>query len=290
MSMIDVTVVIPTFNRLALLKEALASVYQQTISPVEIIVVDDGSTDETFDWLQTQKNLTVLRQVNRGPAAARNFGVQHAKSTWIAFLDSDDYWLSQKLERQGDFITKNAEVKILQTEEIWYRNGVRVNAKNRHAKPSGPAFLACLPLCVVSPSAVMMKRSFFWEVGGFDESFPACEDYELWLRVSLKSPIFTLREPLIVKRGGHSDQLSKKFWGMDRFRVRALEKTLLSQDLAREDKASLLKELFHKLGILAKGFEKRFSEQGNPYLEKILWLKKTQSNDSTGVAPTNYAQ
>lgn len=283
----DVSVIIPTYNRLEFLQGALDSVWSQSLPAREIIVVDDGSTDGTWEYLKTCSSLTALKQDNQGPAAARNLGARQAGSTWLAFLDSDDTWRPEKLARQVEFLHKHPEAELCQTEEVWIRKGVRVNPKLRHAKPNGEAFLACLPLCVVSPSAVVVHREFFWEVGGFDESFPACEDYELWLRMALRTPIYTLPEALTVKRGGHADQLSKKFWGMDRFRVKALEKTLKHESLSPQEREALIAELRKKLEILSAGHQKRHAPDKDPYREKILWLQQTHTNAPTVEPLTN---
>lgn len=268
----DVSVVIPSFNRLEMLREAVESVLEQTLPPRQLIVVDDGSTDGTWDWLSSQKGLIPLKQERRGPAAARNLGAQIAETAYLAFLDSDDLWLPQKIEFQIEFMEENSDHSFCQTEEIWLRDGVRVNPMKKHAKPSGQVFEACLARCLISPSAVMFRRDFFEELGGFDESFEVCEDYELWLRASLASPFQTLEQALIVKRGGHADQLSHANWGMDRFRVRALEKTLASASLSPAQSEALKAELQAKLKILSEGFAKRYPAEHNPYQERLQCL------------------
>ncbi len=162
----------------------------------------------------------------KASSAARNTGVSRSSGRYLALLDSDDLWLPGKLARQTAFMIGRPDVEICQTEEIWIRNGVRVNPKAAHRKPSGDVFLRSLDLCLVSPSAVMMTRELFERAGGFDESFPVCEDYDLWLRIAAERPIPLIPEALVVKRGGHADQLSRSTWGMDRYRVRALQKLL----------------------------------------------------------------
>lgn len=262
-----ISVVIPTYNRLSFLKEAVASILNQTLAPKEIIIIDDGSTDGTWAWLKAipSEVVRIFLQDNRGPAAARNFGVAHATGRWVAFLDSDDLWRENKLEVQMAFFQSHPDYKICQTEEIWIRNGVRVNPRLIHRKHSGHIFEQCLPLCIISPSAVAIEREFFLGLGGFDEDYPVCEDYELWLRASLQSPVMTLPQALTVKRGGHPDQLSKKHWGMDRFRVQAMEKILRAGNLDQEKREVVLQELEKKLTILAKGFSKRHPGERNPY-------------------------
>jgi glycosyltransferase involved in cell wall biosynthesis len=269
-----ISVVIPTYNRFPFLKEAITSVLNQTLPPKEIIVVDDGSTDGTKEWMKGRGEVKYYPQENRGPAAARNFGVTQATGSWISFLDSDDLWKERKLETQWDYLQSHPECKICQTEEIWIRKGVRVNPRPVHRKYSGFIFEKCLPLCIISPSSVLMERKLFLELGGFDENYPVCEDYELWLRAALKSPVETLSQPLTVKRGGHSDQLSKKYWGMDRFRVQAMEKILGEGKLNPEQEKRVLEELGKKLTVLALGFSKRYPGKINLYWERWRELQE----------------
>lgn len=283
MQALDVSVIIPTFNRLSLLPSALESVFLQDPAPREIIVVDDGSEDGTSEWLRdiARDGLLAVRQERAGPGPARNRGARLAGGKYLAFLDSDDRWLPGKLAAQVRFLKENPEYRVCQTEEIWIRDGKRVNAGRRHAKPSGWIFEECLKLCLISPSAVMIERDFFWDLGGFDPAFEVCEDYELWLRAALAGPVKTLPEALTVKTGGHADQLSKKHWGMDRFRAAALEKILTTCSLTAGQKTALLSELKGKLGILAAGFEKRNPGRDNPYRNQWLQLEK-----QTNVVPT----
>jgi len=133
-----VSVIIPTFNRAWILEEAVDSVLSQEFQDFELIVVDDGSTDNTWDILNGyQENVILVRQENKGVSAARNRGIGLASGELIAFLDSDDLWLPKKLSAQVEFFNSNPDALICQTEEIWIRNGVRVNPKKKHKKPSG---------------------------------------------------------------------------------------------------------------------------------------------------------
>jgi glycosyltransferase involved in cell wall biosynthesis len=243
-----------------MLREALESVRAQTCNDFELIVVDDDSSDETATQLRHMGGaIRLITQPHRGVAAARNRGVSAAQGRYLAFLDSDDLWLPNKLAVQLAFMNERPEVAICQTEEIWIRRGARVNPKARHRKPSGDIFKRSLELCLVSPSAVMMRRNLFIEVGGFDESLPVCEDYDLWLRIAVNHPVPLLPQALVIKRGGHVDQLSHSVWGMDRFRVLALWK-LLRSGLGEERRQWALAALAHKVGVLAKGARKRQRE------------------------------
>lgn len=253
-----VSVVIPTFNRRATVPSAVESALRQPEAE-EVIVVDDGSTDGTAPILQKRfgNRLRVLSTAHRGVSAARNHGVEQAHGEWIAFLDSDDLWLPGKLYAQLKFCAQHPETRICHTGEIWVRDGVRVNPCLHHAKPSGDIFVASLRRCLVSPSAVMLRRDLFERQGGFDESLPACEDYDLWLRIARTLPVGLIDEPLVVKYGGHSDQLSRRYWGMDRFRVAALIRLLAAGDLSAAQHTAVVSVVLEKCAVLAKGAAKR---------------------------------
>jgi glycosyltransferase involved in cell wall biosynthesis len=236
----------------------LASVMSQTRPPDEIVVVDDGSTDGTPDWVPVEfPTVNYIRQEQAGVSAARNRGVTECKSEWIAFLDSDDEWQPKKLERQSEAMVANPEYHLCHTNEVWIRDGRRVNEGKRHAKSGGWIFQHCLPLCVISPSAAAVRRSLLQELGGFDETLAVCEDYDLWLRICARHPVLFLEEPLTVKHGGHADQLSHRYWGMDRFRIRAIDKILAECVLSPDDRAAAVGVLLDKIGVYLQGARKR---------------------------------
>jgi len=262
-----VSVIIPTFNRGWVIREAIDSVLQQDYPAFELIVVDDGSTDDTQTILVECDRVTVLQQSNRGVSAARNRGVDHARGRFVAFLDSDDLWLPEKLSVQTRFFRQNPDALICQTQEIWIRNGRRVNAGKRHQKPSGFFFERSLELCLVSPSAVMMERDFLIRQGGFDERLPACEDYDLWLRIGLKHPIRLVDQSLVVKRGGHPDQLSANA-GLDKFRIASIQKLLDGGVLSLDQEEAAVRVLKEKCRVYAGGCRKRErSDEAAHYLK-----------------------
>lgn len=263
-----VSVIIPTYNRESTLGRAIDSVLNQTYRNFEVIVVDDGSTDNTSRVVEKYKNrIRYYSKLHGGVSAARNLGLEKSEGTWVSFLDSDDYWLPKKLEKQMEYLQKNPDIMIVQTDEYWIRNGKLVNPMKKHKKYSGWIFEQCLPLCIVSPSAVLIHQKVFNDVGVFDESFPVCEDYDLWLRVSLKYEIALIPEKLVVKTGGHSDQLSRKYWGLDRYRVRALEK-IINEDLSLLQRRLVLEEIIKKLTILTEG-RKKHTGLPNIYQNKL---------------------
>ena len=252
-----VSVIIPTYNRGWIIKEAIDSVLAQDFIDFELIVVDDGSTDNTSEILDSYSDdITVLQQNNKGVSAARNRGLSKASGRFIAFLDSDDLWLPKKLSRQVEYFNFNPDAMICQTEEIWIRNNMRVNPKKRHKKPWGMIFERSLALCLISPSAVMIRRSLFDKIGVFDETLPVCEDYDLWLRISCRYPVFLIDTPLIIKRGGHADQLSA-LSGLDKFRIKSIKKIIESNLLSKTQYKAAVKILQEKCTIYASGCHKR---------------------------------
>ena len=265
-----VSVIIPTYHRLPMLKEAVDSVLAQDFEDIELIVVDDASTDGTGEEMKRYGGRVRLLQhsKNRGVSATRNTGILHARGKYIAFLDSDDLWVKGKLKIQVAFLDDNPQYPLCYTDEIWIRKGKRVNPMLKHAKYSGWIFEKCLPLCTLSPSSAVMRKTLFSKVGLFDEALPVCEDYDFWLRVSVRFPIFFINRKLIIKRGGHPDQLSQRSWGNDRYRVIALEKLLSERFVTPEEKGMALEEMKRKCQILSKGFFKRGNElEGRRYQE-----------------------
>jgi glycosyltransferase involved in cell wall biosynthesis len=264
-----VTVIIPTYNRGWIIQEAIESVLAQDFNDYELIVVDDGSEDNTLEILGAYgKAIVILHQSNRGVSAARNRGIDESKGRLIAFLDSDDLWLPKKLSTQVKFFKKNADALINQTQEIWIRNGLRVNPKKRHHKFSGMIFERSLELCLVSPSAVMIEKRLFDTVGVFDEQLPACEDYDLWLRISCRYPVHLTDSPLVIKRGGHDDQLSKAA-GLDKYRIQSLVKIIESNLLLPQQYQAAVTTLKEKCAVYAGGCRRRGREKEANYFSRL---------------------
>lgn len=252
----NISVVIPTFNRAHTLPRAIESVLVQTHRASEIIIVDDGSTDGTNELLRQWPEIKVLQQSNQGVSAARNSGINAARGEWLAFLDSDDEWLPEKLHLQSALIEQHPSFNICHGNELWVRNGQPLKQLKKHHKQGGYIFEKCLPLCVISPSAAVIKRSIFDELGLFDTSLPACEDYDMWLRICAIHPVLYVEHPILRKYGGHDDQLSHKYWGMDRFRIVALDKALKSNSLSDSQALNARTMLRKKALIYAKGARK----------------------------------
>lgn len=260
----SISVIIPVYNRPFELRRAVDSVLQQTIDVDDIIIIDDGSSDETNNvikiLLQQHSNIKCITQTNQGVSAARNQGIKQSNSDWIAFLDSDDEWLPNKVDVFLTHLQQHPECQLFHSDEIWIRNGVRVNAMKKHKKRGGMIFKHCLPLCVISPSASILHKSLFTKVGLFDEDLPACEDYDLWLRICHDTPVCFSEEALIKKYGGHDDQLSAKYWGMDRFRIKAIHRLLQNVTLNDQQQLDAVAMLCKKTKILLKGAIKHHNE------------------------------
>jgi len=280
---VNISVIIPSFNRSERLEKAINSVLQQSHECMELIVVDDGSTDGTAQLVEqisnTDPRVRYFYQDNQGVSAARNFGLSKVKGDWIAFLDSDDEWLPEKLSQQVQLL-KQSDLLICHTEEIWMRNGVRVNQMKKHQKQGGDVFEKSLAMCAMSPSSIMIHKSVFDDVGVFDESFIVCEDYDLWLRIAAKYEVAYVEEPMIIKYGGHEDQLSSRYFGMDQYRIRAIEKLLtdMPNTLPQEKRQLALDTLVKKLSILEKGARKHENVELIAFCEQIKENEDLLSN------------
>ncbi|MFC2169642.1 glycosyltransferase family 2 protein [Acidobacteriota bacterium] len=272
-----ISVLIPSYNRSFFLKEAIQSVLNQDYfknhsfsDSCELIVIDDGSTDNTRDVVKSFGSSVKYHYENhKGVSAVRNIGLEVSTGDYVAYLDSDDLWKKDKLSVQMNFMEAFPDAMVCYTEETWIRRGVFVNPKKKHRKYSRWIFDKVLPLCLLSLSSALFRKGVFEVIGNFDESLPACEDYDLGIRLAHKYPVHLIPKPLIIKRGGHPDQLSQSFWGMDRFRVNALQKALLL-DLTPHQEALVKQEITKKCLILANGFKKRQKEhEARKYLELL---------------------
>lgn len=264
-----VSVIIPTYNRRRMLFDAVGSVLAQRDAALELIIVDDGSTDGTWEDLHRGELADVIaaapcncrvvieRTAHRGPAAARNRGAAIAQCEYLAFLDSDDLWAPHKLVRQFAYMRVHPQFPLAQTQECWIRNGRRVNPGLRHIKCAGDIFAPSLRTCLVSPSAVMMRRDLFEEMGGFDEELPACEDYDLWLRILCRHQAGLLDQALVTRRAGHPDQLSATVPALDRYRIRTLLKLLANCELTTARRIAVAEVLAERCAIYAKGLLRR---------------------------------
>lgn len=275
--MMTVAVVIPVFNRAELLPRAVESVLAQTFRPTELVVVDDGSNERYgatrekleaagFRWLELSRN--------QGVAAARNAGAALTSSEWIAFLDSDDEWHSEKLARQLAWHEANPEVRISQTRENWVRSGVPVNKPDHWEPVESDMAGASRRRCMIGPSCVMMRRDLWSEVGGFDPRYRVCEDFELWLRITALNRVGLVDgEALVTKYGGHRDQLSTTTPALDRYRIVALLEMLGRGGMKEDDRIDIIAVIGEKANIVAKGAEKRGEVVRADFYRRLADLK-----------------
>jgi glycosyltransferase involved in cell wall biosynthesis len=272
-----ISIIIPTYNRAQNVEEAIQSVLEQDYfhpnredGTYELLIIDNGSTDETKRIIESFGSRVKYHFLGeRGVSRARNFGLSLARGKFIAFLDSDDLWKEDKIRIQMSVMNNLPQTMICYTEEIWIRNGVFVNPRKKHKKYSGWIFNKVLPLCLLSLSSALFRKEVFDEVGSFDEDLPACEDYDLGIRLAHRYPFHLITKPLIVKRGGHPDQLSQKYWGMDRFRIKSLEKAL-GLNLSPQQEELVRREIVTKCQILISGFRKRSNLEEAERYKKIL--------------------
>jgi glycosyltransferase involved in cell wall biosynthesis len=263
-----ISIIITTYNRRPFLKAAVLSVLVQDYKDNEIIVVDDGSTDDSLKELEGLPVQYIWKE-NGGISSARNKGVEVARGDYIAFLDVDDLWRKKKLSTQMAMM-RDEGYEISYTDETWIRNGRHLNQKSIHKKYSGFIFEKCLPLCIISPSSVLMKRSVFDAAGLFNENMVVCEDYDMWLRVTARYPVLFVEKPLIIKQGGHEDQLSKQYPAMDRFRIESIARILESGVLNETMRSSAIRELEKKCRIYIPGAVKRGKTEEAEYYSALI--------------------
>lgn len=265
-----VSVILPTYNRAWSLCRAIDSVLNQSYSPLELIIVDDGSTDETKKVLEKYKGVKLFFQANSGVSTARNHGLGQASGQLISFIDSDDEWEVDKIKKQVEYLEHNKDYCWVHSNEKWIRNGKFVNQMKKHTKAGGDQFLRSLELCIISPSSVLMKKVIVDEFKGFREDFPVCEDYDLWLKLTSKYKIGFIDEPLVIKYGGHEDQLSTQYFAMDYYRVNSILWCLNNLDLSPEHKEFAIRAFKDKCEVLIKGYTKHNNREKLKEIKKLL--------------------
>ncbi|MCK5735716.1 MAG: glycosyltransferase family 2 protein [Spirochaetaceae bacterium] len=279
-----ISVIIPTFNREGFILRALDSILTQTFRDFDIWIIDDGGSDNTEKLIEeraaeiTEIKIHYIHTPNRGVAAARNYGIQHSAGDWIALLDSDDEWVPEKLEKQLSCVNENPELSLFHTEELWIRNGIRVNPPKSYQKYSGDVFEKSLPVCMIGPSTSLFRRELYDAIGGFDEDYPVCEDYDFWIRATSRYEAGLVDKPLTIKYGGHSDQLSTTYVAMDYWRIRSMCRVLGTQELSLNRRRAVLDEIHRKGNILLNGYRKHGKEK--QYTEVLSLIKSVDNNFS----------
>jgi glycosyltransferase involved in cell wall biosynthesis len=198
-----VSVIIPTYHRAFIVRQSIDSVLQQTYRDYEIIVVDDGSTDDTREVLKSYGDkIRYDYKANGGISSARNRGLEIAGGDYVAFLDSDDFWKPEKLQKQMTFFEANPEYGMVATRCLTNtvdRNftTVSINKRRRYGK-SGWVYKDLFYRNFIRTSSVVVRRECFDQLGVFDESLPRCEEIDMWLRIAKKYPIGFINDILTV--------------------------------------------------------------------------------------------
>jgi len=254
-----VSIVMPTFDRMEFLPATVESVLLQTMPDWELIIADDGSAPQTLAYLEnlTRDHRVRLLRLRRSgnPSVARNAGIAVARAALLAFLDSDDLWTSNKLERQIDVLGVNPQCGWCYTafEMIDAQGAVLPSERNRPWTPhSGRIFSQTLrTVASIRPSSVLARASLVREAGAFDEAIDCSEDYDLWMRLALRSPVCVVDEPLICVRR-HSSNPKRRAGGPHLARDYSLRK-LAGQLAGRERKLVVEERSRNALG-LARAF------------------------------------
>jgi len=212
-------------------------------------------------------------------------GIQKARSPYLAFLDSDDVWVPEKLEIQINQMKAHSEFFLSHTEELWYKGSRRIKPLKIHRKKHGDIFQWSLKLCSISMSTVILKKELVKDIGLFDEKLEVCEDYDYWLRVTAQYPVLLIDKPLTIKQGGHFDQQSQKYFGLDKFRIYAIKKLINSNKLNKEQRELAMKELKKKCRIYGQGCLKYHKKEEGKYYLNL-------ANGANGVRPpiSNWAR
>lgn len=199
-----ISVVIPAFNLAGIVGATLHTVLAQTVLPHEVIVVDDGSSDGTVEEIEAAASqfpvglVRILSGAHRGPGAARNLGMAAATGNWIAFLDGDDLWDATKIEKLGHFITDHPTITIIAHDEYERDPAGRTIYKPLHQRfdEARPLLQQLYRANFLSTSCVAVRRDHIESIGGMDETLPAAQDYDFWLKVARKGSLRFLPEPL----------------------------------------------------------------------------------------------
>jgi glycosyltransferase involved in cell wall biosynthesis len=294
--MARVSVIVPTHNRRESVTEALDSIMAQTFREFEIVVTDDGSTDGTpsliFETLGAEQEvIEYLNQlgpaslkpfshkfssrgvpiqyhygISRGLSTARNRGIRMARGDYVAFLEADDLWEPTHLEALVAFLSDNPAAHVCRAAERTVRDG-RARTSRKPVASSGWIFEAALEASPMSPSAVMVRRPCFAECGAFDENLPACDEYDLWVRMTSRYPVHFVQGPVVTRRSTRPDG-SSRAWGWDRYRVYALEKAFQSGHLSPEQRFQVAQEIVRKCERLVDGFRRQKSEERANFYER----------------------
>jgi GT2 family glycosyltransferase len=275
-----VSVIIPTYNRAGIICRTIDNIFQQTYSNIELIIVDDGSTDDTLSKLrQYGSRLRVVEQSNSGPAVARNHGAKLAHGEIIAFQDSDDLWKPTKLERQVALLEMDRSIPCCLCNVVFrVVNGKELTSfefSQVHFDQDESIWLNVLEVLstrfVLFNQAAAIRREVFEKLGGFDEDLKYLEDYDLPLRLALEGPWAAIQEPLVVYQEGTPESFSQQA-SKDQVVLKECELRIFEQ--MRTNVAAGNKQL----GV------QRHLERRLAMLRRQLWATKLTSTKSFGAS------
>ncbi len=222
-----VTVIIPTYNAIAYLPSTVDSVIQQTFTDFEVLIVDDGSTDETVEWVSklVDPRVRLISQANQGVAVARNQGIASAQGEYVAFLDADDLWEPTKLEKQVKCLDENPQVGLVNTSIVNIdEQGKPLGAVNASDVEGNVLKYIVEENLILCGSAPMVRRSCLEAVQGFDQQLMSAEDWDLWIRLSARYDFAVVREPLVLYRQ-HLNSKSNNIERHLKHRLKVIDKT-----------------------------------------------------------------
>lgn len=282
--MTKISVVIPTYNRASLIGETILSALGQSLVEKEIIVVDDGSSDDTSEVVKEfGDQIIYIRQPNSGPARARNIGIRMAKGQYIAFLDSDDLWLPDKLELQVQTFQHSPQLGLIFTDVMWFsgREVMVPSLKEKYQLHTGHVYEKLLFDNWIATSSVLVKKECLDQVGGFDEDpqIMFVEDWNLWIRLA-KHFQFGMVDRVLVKRRYHPHRLGlanpeRQFQAIF-YNLEKLQK--LHPEL--KEKAALFSQKYYQLSF-QRGFEDLSSMQSQKARHKFALAWKHKKNLKT---------
>lgn len=267
-----VSIIIPTRNRVEYLKQALDSVYAQDYADFEVIVVDDGSTDTTSELVQQyDKRLHYYHQYHQGVAAARNYGIRHAKGRWVAFLDDDDLFLPGKLSKNMAYLRSHPDI-------IWLCSGFQLVDAQAQPLPREPivppAEITLHEIAMFSflhTSSVVVSASVLREVGGFPEGVKVSEDYHVWAKLLAQGKGGAMPEVLTYFRQ-HDNNTALPFWQLLRQNSRIIDMIMATQAPGLQPRAHYRKNLYRIVGDSLK-YKKHYAAYA------LFWLWKTLSGN-----------
>ena len=277
-----ISVIVPAFNAESTIREAVESVLAQSYRPLEILVVDDGSTDGTFACSENiHPDVRVIQQVNAGPSAARNHGIREAKGSWIAFLDSDDIWLPEKLAQQWECVSKNSSIGFVHTDVTFFDPDSNKDWQTDVGRDKfvGRCTDKLLRENRILTSSVLVDRKYLDQTDLFDEKYWVAEDYDLWLRLSTQCEFAYLSSPLVRYRM-QGDSLSTYSLRMRKSELAVFQKAITSiadSTQMKQGSSSQIDELRTRLlqlhwDIGSLAFEENRFTEARPHLWQVIKL------------------